>query len=199
MLQQEENQQLVLFEPGMKSIIPAEDSGASFSNDRQYRYALWRIWDRSKPLVMFIGLNPSTANETKADNTIHSVMRIARHNGYGGVYMLNCWPMVATNPKFLKWDELSDEWNAHTLRVLGSICQDVVFAWGNFKVVQKQGRDQELLNMFPSALCIGKNRNGSPKHPLFQKGTSKLKPFMIEIVEKPIKQIHNGKTRKDKN
>ena len=36
-----------------------EINGAEFSEGRKYRYALWRIWDSSKPLVMFIGLNPS--------------------------------------------------------------------------------------------------------------------------------------------
>ncbi len=33
------------------------DFGAEFSECRQYRYALWRMWDRSKPPVMFVGLN----------------------------------------------------------------------------------------------------------------------------------------------
>ena len=32
--------------------------GAELSPCRRYRYALWRIWDDSKPAVMFIGLNP---------------------------------------------------------------------------------------------------------------------------------------------
>lgn len=67
------------------SLLPAvADFGADFSNDRKYRYALWRIWDRTKPLVMFIGLNPSTANETENDPTIKSVGRISKNNGYGG-------------------------------------------------------------------------------------------------------------------
>ena len=53
-----------------------DDNGADFSPDRKHRYSLWRIWDRSKPLVMFIGLNPSTANESDNDPTIRSVCRI---------------------------------------------------------------------------------------------------------------------------
>jgi hypothetical protein len=46
----------------MKNLF--EDNGAEFSTDRKYRYALWRKWDAINPLAMFIGLNPSTANES---------------------------------------------------------------------------------------------------------------------------------------
>lgn len=150
------------------------NSGADFSDCRNYRYALWRIWDESKPLVMFIGLNPSTANEVEADPTIESVRRISEHNGYGGFYMMNCWAFVATKPEDLKHNPVSDEWNNNLLTVTASKCKDIVFAWGNFSVVKDKGRDVELKEMFPRAKVIGKNKNGSPKHPLYQKGTSVL-------------------------
>ena len=45
-------------------------SGAVFSDCRKFRYALWRMWDEDKPLVMIIGLNPSTADEKVNDPTI---------------------------------------------------------------------------------------------------------------------------------
>lgn len=150
------------------------DSGANFSECRNYRYALWRIWDSTKPLVMFIGLNPSTANEAEPDATIRSVIRIARYNGYGGVYMMNCWPFVTSKPELLQHNEYTDKWNDVMLTVIASRCKDVVLAWGNFKVVSAKGRDKELLAMFPRAKVIGLNSNGSPKHPLFQKGESVL-------------------------
>jgi hypothetical protein len=157
------------------------DSGADFSFDRQYRYSLRRIWDADKPLVMFIGLNPSTANETEADPTIESVERIARHNGYGGLYMMNCWAFVATEPKDLKHNPMSDQINNDLLTFISLRCKDVVFAWGAFKIIPKLGRDKELIAMFPNALCIGRNGNGSPKHPLFQKGTSTLVLFSAPV------------------
>lgn len=154
------------------------DSGADFSSDRKYRYSLWRIWDPSKPLVMFIGLNPSTANETDPDPTIESVIRISKHNGYGGFYMMNCWAYIATKPENLKINPTSDKWNNDMLTVTAGKCKDVVFAWGNFKIVMNHGKDKEFKEMFPTAKTIGLNKNGSPKHPLFQKGTSKLVEFI---------------------
>jgi hypothetical protein len=154
------------------------DFGAEFSEDRNYRYALWRIWDRSKPLVMFIGLNPSTANETDNDPTIKSVCRIAKHNGYGGVYMMNCFPYVSTNPKelFNGISPTTQELNNLALKDTASICQDVVFAWGNFKEVEPSVVN--FLNMlFPNAKALQVNKNGSPKHPLYCKSTTELIPF----------------------
>jgi hypothetical protein len=145
------------------------NKGASFSNDRKYRYALWRIWDKSKPLVMFIGLNPSTANEDENDATIRSVERLSKHNGYGGFYMMNCFAYISTDPKGLIIDVISTCLNDNLLIETSSKCSDIVFAWGSFSVVKETGRDKELSEMFPKAKALFINKNGSPKHPLYCK------------------------------
>lgn len=155
-----------------------EDNGAEFSEDRKYRYALWRIWDKSKPLVMFIGLNPSMANEDVNDPTIKSVRRIAANNGYGGFYMMNCWAFVATKPEDLKHNPMADIWNNNMLTVIASKCQDVVFAWGAFKVVKETGRDKELKEMFPNAKALKITKDGSPWHPLYVKSTTQPIKFI---------------------
>lgn len=153
-----------------------ENSGAVFTADKKQRLSLWRIWDTSKPLVMFIGLNPSTANEFTDDPTIQSVERISRFNGYGGFYMQNCWTYISTDPKFLVWqDTMSSDISLLSIR---KKCKDVVFAWGNFKIVKDLKRDLDMYRMFPEALCIRQNKNGSPVHPLYQPGNSILKPFI---------------------
>lgn len=150
--------------------------GADFSECRRYRYALWRIWDASKPRVMFIGLNPSTANEIDADPTIRSVGRIAKHNGFGGFYMLNCFPFVSTDPNQLR-DHGNTEQNDSYLRMFGASCEAVVFAWGGFRVVRELGREAELRAMFPNAKALHINRDGTPKHPLYCKSNTQLIPF----------------------
>ena len=154
-----------------------EIAGADFSEDRTHRYALWRIWDMDKPLVMFIGLNPSTANEDENDPTIKSVCRIANNNGYGGIYMMNCWTYISTDPKMLVINSHTDWDNNNMLTVIEAKCKDVVFAWGNFQIVKDKGRDKELIKMFPNAKALCINKNGSPKHPLYCKSDSKLIPF----------------------
>ncbi|HYE53690.1 MAG TPA: DUF1643 domain-containing protein [Chitinophagaceae bacterium] len=152
-------------------------SNAVFSECRKYRYALWRIWDETKPIVMFIGLNPSTANETENDPTIKRVKAIAESNGFGGFCMMNCWPYIATNPTELKIDAISSDKNNLMLTTIAAKCEAVVFAWGNFDIVRKTGRDRELQQMFPNAKALHINKNGSPKHPLYCPKSSVLIPF----------------------
>ena len=141
-----------------------EHSDARFSKCGKHRLWLCRIWDQSKPPVMFIGLNPSTANASTDDPTIRRVKSIANNCGYGGVYMMNLFTFISTDPKQLNIQEgnlsVSDMW----LQVIGKKCATVICAWGNFKVM---GRDQEVMKMFPKAQALFINKNGSPKHPLY--------------------------------
>lgn len=159
-----------------KDLFGNINNGAMFSDSRNYRYALWRIWDESKPLVMFIGLNPSTANETKADATITKVVKISKYNGYGGFYMMNCFPYVSTDPNDL-YDCTHTIHNENMLKEIAAKCKDVVFAWGNFEVVRKLGVDYILFRIFPNAKALYINKNGSPKHPLYCKDETKFINF----------------------
>lgn len=168
-------------------------AGADFSEDGKYRYRLWRIWDRTKPLVMCIGLNPSTANASKNDNTINILIRVLTQLGYGGFYMMNCFAFITSDPKKLMHNPMSDEWNNDTLTVTAADCKDVIFAWGDFKVIKSMGRDKELEEMFPNAKCFGINQNGTPFHPraLSYKGLLKspsLQPYALALDKEVSKQ-----------
>lgn len=150
------------------SLFTDENSGAYFSACRNYRYVLWRIWDTHKPRVMFIGLNPSTANENSDDPTIRRVKAMARNWGYGGVYMTNLFAWVTPYP-----DELlkcSDPVNGNDawLKKVAGFSEQIIFAWGNFKEAQE--RAKLVIEMFPGAKALQINKNGSPKHPLYVKG-----------------------------
>jgi hypothetical protein len=148
-----------------------EDNGAMFSDDRKYRYALWRKWDKTKPMIMFIGLNPSTANEDQDDPTIRRVIRFARYWGFGGVYMLNLFTYVTAYPeKLLKCDNplMLADWY---LQLYAKKVERIVFAWGSFP--ESVERAKQVKAMFPIAFCLGRNSNGSPKHPLYLKSDTK--------------------------
>ena len=77
-------------------------SDAKFSNDRIYRYALWRVWDESLPKLLFIGLNPSTADEINDDPTMRRCIRFAKDLGYGTFIMGNIFGYRSTDPKKIK-------------------------------------------------------------------------------------------------
>lgn len=150
-------------------------SGAEFSKDRKYRYALWRIWDTRLPLIMVIALNPSTANENETDPTITRVINFARDWWYGGVYMMNLFALVTPNPSDLKKskDPLGD--NDGWIEKIAPKCEEVVFAWGNFPEARE--RAEQVIKMFPNAKALVLNKNGTPRHPLYVKADTVLIPF----------------------
>ena len=156
--------------------FPWQEKGASFNKDRAYRYALWRRWDNRQPLLMFVGLNPSTANEADDDPTIRRVKKFAADWGYGGVYMMNLFAYVSTDPKQLLIDqkEKIGALNDIYLAAISKKCKSIVLAWGNFKV---NGRDKSIIKMFPEAMCLGINKNGTPKHPLYLAANTPLVKF----------------------
>ena len=148
-----------------------EKKGAEFSVFRTYRYALWRIWDEKLPLVLFIGLNPSTASADRDDATIRRVRTFSMRWGYGGFYMMNLFALVTPDPKELEksGNPLGD--NDGWIEEIYPKCGKIIFAWGDFS--QAQERSKEVIQMFrekniqPYALVI--NKNGSPRHPLYVK------------------------------
>lgn len=148
-----------------QEIAQSMNAGAYFSPDRKYRYALWRIWDETKPLVMFIGLNPSTANETEPDPTITRVINFARDWGYGGLYMMNLFGIVSSKPEVLLTDSNPLGDNDKWLETIAAKCDRIVFAWGIFK--QARLRAEDVKKRFPGSYCLKKTKEGHPWHPLY--------------------------------
>lgn len=147
-----------------------EDSkGANFSDCRKYRYLLWRKWGDNSP-VGFVGLNPSTADENEPDPTITRVIGFAKSWGFGGVYMMNLFPYVSSDPdKLIECEKHHLDRNDFIVSQIGPKCADIIFAWGNFKQVTPE-RVKFFVDNFPNGKVLVLNKNGSPRHPLYCKG-----------------------------
>jgi len=159
-------------------------SGANFSKCRKYRYLLWRIWDDSKPLVAFVGLNPSTADENAPDPTITRVINFAKSWGFGGVYMMNLFPYVTADPdKLIECEAADIACNDYLVRECGAKCGKIIFAWGNFKQVTPE-RTKFFIEQFPNGEALVLNSNYSPRHPLYVKGDVVPVKFNAEEYEK---------------
>lgn len=150
----------------MKEIDLSIPSGAIFSEDRIYRYALWRVWNFKKPLRLQIGLNPSKAGEIATDNTITVSIKRAYNDGFGGFLQGNLYAFISTNPKeLLKNGEYIGEYNDVYLKLMISLVDQVLCGWGSFKPVKKRAND--VLRMIPQPFCLGINKDGQPTHPLY--------------------------------
>lgn len=153
-----------------------------FSDDRKYRYTLWREWPinevasdlrhRHAQFAQFIGLNPSTADETQDDPTIRRCVQFAKDWGFGALCMTNLFALRATDPQDMKahpdpigYD--NDDW----LESLSQHAGVIIAAWGkDGKHMHRGVRVKLRLNNPISCLhCLGLNSDGSPKHPLYLK------------------------------
>ncbi len=140
---------------------------AKLSKDRKYRYALWRTWDESKSYVMFVGVNPSTADEEVDDRTLTRCINFAKSWGYGGVCMANLFAFRATDPADMKAskDPIGRE-NDKWLKKLAKGAALVIAAWGNNG--SYLGRSNQVGKLILNLHCLKLNKSGEPAHPLYQ-------------------------------
>ena len=143
--------------------------GALFSKDRKYRYALWRTWEEDSR-VMFIGLNPSTADETKDDPTIRRCIGFAKRWGFGGLHMLNLFAYRATNPKelFKAKNPIGDE-NNYYLEMYFDAGGLNIACWGIWGKYMNRGNEVIRLLGKDYLKCFGLTKDNHPKHPLYLK------------------------------
>lgn len=162
-------------------------SEAVFSPDRKYRYALWRIWDERKPVCMFIGLNPSTANENTDDPTTIRCMGFAASWGYGGHCMTNMFAYVSSDPQDLRvfsrpLSSIGPE-NDAWLAYLAAHSDIVVACWGHWDF---PGRAETVRNLIPHLYCFGLTKQGQPKHPLYLPRGTKVREYCHDFAHQVI-------------
>ena len=77
---------------------------AVFSRCKTYRYSLERLWETETPVkrVVFIGLNPSTADHRVDDPTIRRCMGFAERWGYNALRVVNLFAYRTPYPEELK-------------------------------------------------------------------------------------------------
>lgn len=159
-----------------------------FSENRLHRYVLKHIWDEDKPVCMFVGLNPSTADEISHDNTVRRCVNFAKDWGYGTLIMTNIFGYRATDPKDMKEFSMpigvSNDY--HLLDMAESVAL-VIAAWGTH--AEHMNRHKEVMNLFVdhNLYCLGVTKAGYPKHPLYLK--SDLRPVLYKAKGQ---KIHMG-------
>lgn len=147
-----------------------------------WRYRLDRSWADGEPLV-FIMLNPSTADADQDDPTIRKCAGFARHNGYQGIRVFNLFAFRATKPSLLgelgySAERIGPE-NDYYLRSISPYNQ-VVFAWGSsvarFPWFKQRVREVTGLFHRREIWCV-KQSGGNPWHPLYVP-YGRLEPYL---------------------
>lgn len=167
--------------------------GATLSDCGRYRYALWRRWKDwfTYGQVIFIGLNPSTADAETDDHTIRKMMGFARHWGFGGMVVCNLFAFRATLPPHMMNAEdpigtENDEIISGYVRHRGTdkpSGYSIICCWGNHGTFKN--RDRCVFDLFdtnpycPEPRCLGLTKAGHPKHPARLAYNTPALPFKI--------------------
>jgi hypothetical protein len=162
------------------ALFEADDGGADFSNDRRYRFRLWRYWNRHEKAACFCMLNPSTANETDLDPTLRRCVGFARAWGCGGLEVVNLFAIVSPDPRVLLTDrDPIGEGNDDHIASAAMLAEVVVVGWGAFP--EARVRSREVVDLLATVgvrpMCLGTTRAGHPRHPLYLRKTADLVPY----------------------
>lgn len=141
---------------------------AILSPDGRYRYALTR--DTGTPgdgTVLWVMLNPSTADATEDDPTIRKCLGFARRWGFARISVGNLYGLRATDPRELgRADDPVGPENDDHLIELGGQADEVVFAWGARAELDREERVWDLLG-YRAPQCLGFTLGFFPRHPLY--------------------------------
>ncbi len=143
---------------------------AIFSSCRRYRYLLGHVWDERAPRLLWILLNPSTADHAQADPTNIRCERRARRLGYGGLVIANLFAFRSPDPAALRaCEDPVGPANDASIRQALREAAAVVVGWGAHG--SYRGRDREVAAMVAESgratRCLGRTGTGAPRHPLY--------------------------------
>ncbi|MCQ0969281.1 DUF1643 domain-containing protein (plasmid) [Paracoccus sp. TK19116] len=147
----------------------ATRSSALYSACETYRYALTREWAEG-PRLVWVMLNPSTADERRNDPTIARCERRARLLGYGAFRVVNLFAFRATRPQDLKAASAPiGPLNDATLHAAAAWGSAILCGWGIHGGLK--GRGPAVLDLLRSTgrplYHLGLTAGGAPRHPLY--------------------------------
>lgn len=157
--------------------------------DGPYRYWLERDWwQRGAPhgdlsLLIFVMLNPSTADGEVDDPTIRRCIGFARREGAQMIHVVNLYALRATNPaELLTHPDPVGIGNDAILRSVAASRDRhrCVVAWGAHHMVTP-ARTRILTDVAhqegTTLWCLGTTKSGAPRHPLYVKADAPLMPW----------------------
>lgn len=148
---------------------------ASYSPCRTYRYALTREWFDGRPMrhVLWVMLNPSTAEADVDDPTVRRCQTFARAWGYNGATIANIFALRSTDPAVLvPHPDPVGPANDDVIEALatGAGIGLVMAAWGSHGAIRNRGAVVTQLvtgKLGRDMWCLGTTKGGQPRHPLY--------------------------------
>ena len=138
--------------------------------------------------ILFIMLNPSTADDKVEDPTIRRCIGFALQTGHAEMGVVNLNPRRATDPTKLKPTEQQDRmYNLHVVASAMNWASTIVLAWGSLDNLRRPAwhmahaeaslTTEAAWGSGKGPWCLGQCKNHQPRHPLFVRGDTPLQPY----------------------
>ena len=158
-----------------------------FTDDMKHRVYWKRVWNKDKPLVCLIMINPCISDNIVADSTTNLVTNnVARLENYGGVIIVNLFSIL-TNKLHMRWSreiDINDYDNDNYIKKAADEAEIIVLAWGkgaelNARIKNRSEQVLRLLKKHKDKLRVISDGNRSGIHPLTPSCRAKwtLEPF----------------------
>lgn len=155
------------------ALAATDDRGADISDCGRYRYRLWRRWS-DRRLVVWLMLNPSTADAVDNDPTIRRCIGFAQAWGAGGIEVVNLFALRSPSPAdLLSATDPVGPGNNDAIAAAGGLSQPVLCAWGSHGPAALRDLIAERAATVAGVLrrrqlwCLGTAKDRSPRHPLY--------------------------------
>lgn len=159
---------------------------AEFDETGRYRYWLKREWDAERAAIALIMLNPSRADHCQDDPTLRRCLALAQQWQYGRLTVVNLFAYCTASPKILRGAHhpIGDRNDEHILQACES-ADGILLAWGNWGSLHQRDRAVlTLLTPYRDRLyCLGLNRTGQPRHPLYVPRQTSLVPWSPQLTD----------------
>jgi hypothetical protein len=141
----------------------------------RYRYKLGRRWAEGHT-VLWVMLNPSTADANTDDATIRRCVKYSRALGFGALLVGNLYPLRATDPRELipyvrdarNFPELAMAYdsNREYVRQMSQESIETICAWGANPLAAHGKKFVCDIRGHYATFCLGLTSSGAPFHPL---------------------------------
>ncbi len=147
-----------------------------------YRYRLDRIWDEDTAPMVWVMLNPSTADHAEDDATIRRCTAFAKAAGHGGMVVVNLFALRSKDPGQLRQHpDPIGPFNEAALIEATDDAVRVAAAWGDVsrseRARQAHAVTALLVDHGHSLESLGVTGKGHPRHPLYVRDETQLTPY----------------------
>ncbi|MFJ7049872.1 DUF1643 domain-containing protein [Streptomyces sp. NPDC101112] len=147
-----------------------------------YRYRLDRVWDEQAPPLVWVMLNPSTADADEDDATLRRCTTFSKKAGHGGLTVVNLFALRSKDPGQLRKhaDPIGPRNEAALLDATAS-ADRVAVAWGDVGRAERAEQARAVTALLTGhgrpLECLGLTGKGHPRHPLYVRDETQLTAY----------------------